>query len=342
MTKKYLLSCHILFWILFFLVGSFIDTIGNHGGIFTFESWFRNIYCVYFVSWLLRSVIIFYAAYWYFTCYFSLKYLVIHFITFIWIATFGVLFRFFIDEIVIAPLINNWNWEKNVTIGVYFGRDFNTQMLLVLCSFLLKCIQDFFNNEALNVEKITMELAYLKSQINPHFLFNTMNNLYGLSLSEPEKTPDVILKISEMMRYMLYESNEERVPLTKEIEYLNSYIELEKIRYEGQTFVNFTVEGNTNNKRIAPLLLISFVENIFKHGDIQDSHNQVFISLKVEEKQLNFTQKNSIANREKDKMGGLGLKNVERRLFLLYPNKYTLNIKTENGIYESELILKLL
>jgi two-component system, LytTR family, sensor kinase len=145
-----------------------------------------------------------------------------------------------------------------------------------------------------------------------------------------------------MMRYMLYESNEERVPLTKEIEYLNSYIELEKIRYEGQTYVDFSVEGNTNNKLIAPLLLISFVENIFKHGNIQDIDSQVVISLKVEENQLVFKQKNTIAVREKDKMGGLGLKNVERRLFLLYPDKYTLNIKNENGIYESELTLKLL
>jgi hypothetical protein len=342
MTKNYLLSCHILFWVLFFLVGSFIDTIGNHGGIFMLKWWFGDIYCVYFVSWFFRSLVIFYIAYWYFNCYFSLKHLVIHLIAFIWLATFGVLFRFFIDEIIIAPLINNWNWGENVTVGVYFGRDFNTEMLLVLCSFLLKCIQDFFNSEAIKTEKITMELAYLKSQINPHFLFNTMNNLYGLSLSEPEKTPDVILKISEMIRYMLYESNEERVPLTKEIEYLNSYIELEKIRYEGQTFVDFTVEGNTNNKLIAPLLLISFVENIFKHGNIQDINNQVVISLKVEENQLIFKQKNIVAIREKDKMGGLGLKNVERRLFLLYPNKYTLNIRNENGIYESELILKLL
>jgi two-component system, LytTR family, sensor kinase len=342
MTKKYLISLHIIFWFFFFLVGSFIDTVGNHGGVFSFESWFGDVFCAYFLSWLLRSIIIFYIAYWYFDCYFSLKNLIVHLLAFIFLATLGVMFRYFVDEIIIAPLINNWNWGKNVTLGMYFGKDFNTQILLVLCAFLLKCIQDFFKSEAIKKEKITMELAYLKSQINPHFLFNTMNNLYGLSLSEPDKTPDVILKISEMIRYMLYESNEERVPLTKEIEYLNSYIELEKIRYEGQTFVDFTVEGNTNNKLIAPLLLISFVENIFKHGNIQDSHNQVVISIKIEENQLIFKQRNAVAIREKDKMGGLGLKNVERRLFLLYPNKYTLHVKNENGIYESELILKLL
>jgi two-component system, LytTR family, sensor kinase len=342
MTKKYLISLHIAFWIIFFLVGSFIDTVGNHGGIFSFEFWFGDVFCMYFVSWFLRSIIIFYIAYWYFDCYFSIRNLIIHFFAFIFLSTLGVLFRYFVDEVIIAPFTNSWNIEKNTSLGIYFGKDFNTQMLIVLCAFLLKCIKDFFKSEAIKKEKITMELAYLKSQINPHFLFNTMNNLYGLSLSEPEKTPDVILKISEMMRYMLYESNEERVPLTKEIEYLNSYIELEKIRYEGQTFVDFTVEGNTNNKLIAPLLLISFVENIFKHGNIQDIDNQVVISLKVDENQLNFKQKNTIAIHEKDKMGGLGLKNVERRLFLLYHDKYKLNVKNENGIYESELTLKLL
>jgi two-component system, LytTR family, sensor kinase len=342
MTKKYLITLHILFWLLFILVGSFIDTIGNHNGVFTLEWWFGGVFCVFFVSWLLRSLVMFYLAYWYFDCYFSLKNLIIHLLAFIILAALGVIFRYFVDEIIIAPIFNNWNWGKNISLGFYFGKDFNYQILLVLCSFLLKCIQDFFKSEAIKKEKITMELAYLKSQINPHFLFNTMNNLYGLSLSEPEKTPDVILKISEMMRYMLYESNEERVPLTKEIEYLNSYIELEKIRYEGQTFVDFSVEGNTNNKLIAPLLLISFVENIFKHGNIQDIDSQVVVSLKVDDNQLIFKQKNTIAVREKDKMGGLGLKNVERRLFLLYPDKYTLNMKNENGIYESELTLKLL
>ena len=342
MTKKYLISLHIVFWLLFISVGSVIDTIGNHEGVFMLDWWIKDVFCIFFASWLIRSIIVFYVAYWYFNCYFSLKNLIVHLFVFIMLAALGVLFRYSVDKVIIGLIFDKWSFGKNASLGFYFGRDFNTQILLVLCAFLIKCIRDFFKNEALKIEKITMELAYLKSQINPHFLFNTMNNLYGLSLSEPEKTPDVILKISEMMRYMLYESNEEKVPLTKEIEYLNSYIELEKIRYEGQTFVDFTVEGNTNNKLIAPLLLISFIENIFKHGNIQDADNQVVICLKVEDNQLIFKQKNTIAIREKDKMGGLGLKNVERRLFLLYPNKYTLNIKNDNGIYESELTLKLL
>jgi two-component system, LytTR family, sensor kinase len=342
MTKKYLISLHIVFWILFFCIGSFIDTVGNHNGVFTFEGWFKDVFCLYFLSWMLRSLTIFYVAYWYFNRYFSLKNLPVHLVVFIILATSGVLLRYAVDEMLIAHFTNNWNWGKNASLGVYFGRDFNTQILLVLCAFLMKSIQDFFRNENLKNEKITMELAYLKAQINPHFLFNTMNNLYGLALTEPEKTPDVILKISEMMRYMLYESNEEKVPLSREIEYLNSYIELEKIRFEGDTFINFTIEGNVNQYQIAPLLLISFVENVFKHGDVQNKNSPVEINLKINNKQLIFRQWNKISIKEKDKMGGVGRKNVERRLSLLYPNKHQLTVKNENGMYESELILEML
>jgi two-component system, LytTR family, sensor kinase len=144
------------------------------------------------------------------------------------------------------------------------------------------------------------------------------------------------------MRYMLYESNGERVALRREIEYLNSYMELEKIRFEGKTYVNFTIEGNINQYQIAPLLLTSFVENIFKHGEIQNARKPVEISLQVQGNQLIFRQKNAVAIREKDKMGGVGMQNVKRRLFLLYPNKHTLTVIKENGMYESELILEML
>jgi two-component system, LytTR family, sensor kinase len=342
MTKRTAIIIHALFWLMYILVGTVVDTLGNNQGVFTFNCWLANVSNIYFISWILRSMFVFYIAFWYFERFFSVKNLFIHLLVSVALAAFGVMLRYFLNDIVIAPLIDNWNWGKGISLGVYFGRDFIFEIMLVLCGFLIKCIHDFFTNENLKTEKITMELAYLKSQINPHFLFNTMNNLYGLSLSEPEKTPDVILKISEMMRYMLYESNEERVPLSREIEYLNSYIELEKIRFEGDTFINFTIEGNINHAQIAPLLLISFVENIFKHGDVQNRNSPVEITLKVDSKQLIFRQMNKISVREKDKMGGVGRKNVERRLSLLYPNKHQLTVKNENGMYESELILEML
>lgn len=342
MAKKTSIIVHTLFWLIYILVGTVVDTLGNNQGVFALDCWVLNVTNIYFVSWVLRSMVIFYVAFWYFERFFSIKNLLVHLLVSVSLAVLGVILRYVLNDFVIAPVINDWNWGKNISLGVYFGRDFIFEIMLVLCGFLMKSIHDFFRNENLKTEKVTMELAYLKSQINPHFLFNTMNNLYGLSLSEPEKTPDVILKISEMMRYMLYESNGERVALRREIEYLNSYMELEKIRFEGKTYVNFTIEGNINQYQIAPLLLISFVENIFKHGEIQNAQKPVEISLQVQSNQLIFRQKNAVAIREKDKMGGVGMQNVKRRLFLLYPNKHTLTVRKENGMYESELILEML
>jgi two-component system, LytTR family, sensor kinase len=342
MTKRTSIIVHTLFWLIYILVGTVVDTLGNNQGVFALDCWVLNVTNIYFASWVLRSMVIFYVAFWYFERFFSIKNLLVHLLVSVSLAVLGVILRYVLNDFVIAPVINDWNWGKNISLGVYFGRDFIFEIMLVLCGFLMKSIHDFFRNENLKTEKVTMELAYLKSQINPHFLFNTMNNLYGLSLSEPEKTPDVILKISEMMRYMLYESNGERVALRREIEYLNSYIELEKIRFEGKTYVNFTIEGNINQYQIAPLLLISFVENIFKHGEIQNAQKPVEISLQVQGNQLIFRQKNAVAIREKDKMGGVGMQNVKRRLFLLYPNKHTLTVRKENGMYESELILEML
>jgi two-component system, LytTR family, sensor kinase len=342
MAKRTSIIVHPLFWLIYILVGTVVDTLGNNQGVFALDCWVLNVTNIYFASWVLRSMVIFYVAFWYFERFFSIKNLLVHLLVSVSLAVLGVILRYVLNDFVIAPVINDWNWGKNISLGVYFGRDFIFEIMLVLCGFLMKSIHDFFRNENLKTEKVTMELAYLKSQINPHFLFNTMNNLYGLSLSEPEKTPDVILKISEMMRYMLYESNGERVALRREIEYLNSYIELEKIRFEGKTYVNFTIEGNINQYQIAPLLLISFVENIFKHGEIQNAQKPVEISLQVQGNQLIFRQKNAVAIREKDKMGGVGMQNVKRRLFLLYPNKHTLTVRKENGMYESELILEML
>jgi two-component system, LytTR family, sensor kinase len=339
MSKKSIVIMHLSFWLVYIIVGTVIDEFGSSGGVFKFQDWLTSMTAPYILSFIFRGICIFYLSYWYFDRFFSLDKAFPHFIVGLLFAFVGVLYRMFINDILIAPRINEWNWGQNLSLGYYLGRDYLLEVIPVLSAFFLKSIKDLVESEQLKKEKIATELAYLKSQINPHFLFNTMNNLYGLSLSEPEKTPDVILKVSAMMRYMLYESNEELVLLTKEVEYLNSYIELEKIRYEGQTYIDFTVEGNITNKLIPPILLISFVENIFKHGDIQSPQNAVEISLKVEDRRLIFKQKNKTVIREKDKMGGLGLKNVERRLSLLYPGKHSVNVKNTNGIYESELIL---
>jgi two-component system LytT family sensor kinase len=211
--------------------------------------------------------------------------------------------------------------------------DLLASALFVMLAFVFKQLRDHQKSEALLHEKNAMELAYLKAQLNPHFLFNSMNNLYGLALTEPESTPDAILMLSQLMRYMLYESNADRVSLTQEVNYLNSYIALEKLRYEGAVHVDFTIEGDIEGLQIAPLLLICFVENAFKHGTVSNPDQPVQLHLAVRAGHLTFTTRNQIVAKNKDLAGGVGLPSVRRRLALLYPQHHQLTITSEHGRY---------
>ena len=190
-------------------------------------------------------------------------------------------------------------------------------------------------------EKLVSELAFLKSQINPHFLFNSLNNIYSLAYQKSEKTPEAILKLSEIMRYMLYESNENKVPLLEEIRYLKNYIELQKLRFKDKAYINFEVDEDIQDQKITPLILISFVENAFKHGVATDKENPITIVLNVSTNKLFFQVLNRKNTQNKDETGGIGLQNVKRRLDLLYKGQYRLHIQDDKDIYSCELYLNL-
>ncbi|ATP58559.1 hypothetical protein CPT03_19865 [Pedobacter ginsengisoli] len=213
----------------------------------------------------------------------------------------------------------------------------------IVVSSLLKLAIDWFGNERtqrnLESEKKEMELQFLKSQLNPHFLFNSLNNIYSLAYQKSDKTADAILKLSEIMRYMIYESNDSWVSLSKEIEYVQSFIELQKLRFKDGAAVEFTMNGEIDNQQIVPLILISFVENAFKHGVANDPKNPIKINIIANQKILHFSITNKKNKYNKDEMGGVGLNNVERRLQLLYPDRYKLNIVNSATHYTSELML---
>ncbi len=188
------------------------------------------------------------------------------------------------------------------------------------------------------------ELKLLKAQLNPHFLFNTLNNLYGLSVIKSDKLPGLMLTLSDLLRYNLYDTQETLVPLEKEIQYLENYISLEKIRLESSTDIQFTVNGDTTSKEIAPMLLIVFVENAFKHLDAsKDKRSNVHVTIEATEKEMNFTCSNTYVkntleteNLETGK-SGIGLQNAKKRLDLIYPDKHRLKI-SEN---EEKFVVKL-
>jgi two-component system LytT family sensor kinase len=184
----------------------------------------------------------------------------------------------------------------------------------------------------------------LKSQIHPHFLFNTLNSIYSLSLNNPEKTPEVVIRLSDIMRFMMYECNEDKILLDKEIEFIRNYIEIEKIRYDAD--IRLSVEGNTEGVMIEPFLFITFIENGFKHAiDNSFARPFIYITLKVTEGQvvLNvINNTNTELENQAKKISGKSLQNSKSVLELLYPDSYALDIiQTEKKQRkESKLRLK--
>lgn len=195
-------------------------------------------------------------------------------------------------------------------------------------------------------EKLAAELNLLKAQVHPHFLFNTLNNLYALTLQSAPAAPQVVLKLSELMSYMLYESQSEHILLEKEIGHISNYIALEKLRYGSRLDVSLVASGETEGKMIAPLLLIPFVENAFKHGVSDETENVwVTIDIKVKDGWLSVKVENSHTTGEKNgnenAMGGIGLQNVKRRLALLYPDAHKLTLTKEANHYTVDLKIRL-
>ncbi len=182
-------------------------------------------------------------------------------------------------------------------------------------------------------ERLQSELSFLRSQISPHFIFNILNSIVYLIRTKSEAAEPVTLKLSELMRYMLYESENAQIPLEKEVSYLKNYIELQKVRFEEDVEIQLNTEGVATIQMIEPMLLIPFVENAFKHGVGMVIDPIIEMDLQISEKSLSFSVKNKIAPETaigKDNSSGIGLKNVQRRLELLYPKTHDLIIKNEN------------
>lgn len=194
--------------------------------------------------------------------------------------------------------------------------------------------QEQKSNQQLTQEKLQSELNFLKGQVHPHFLFNTLNNLYALTLKQSDEAPAVVLKLSDLLDYMLYECNADQVPLQKEIKLVQDYISLEQMRYGKRLQVSFNTQGELSGQMIAPLIILPFVENSFKHGvseELDQSWISIDLNLKTSDDQLILKVENSKSQNgeQKDRFKykeGIGLKNVRRRLSLIYPDKHDLSI----------------
>ncbi len=228
----------------------------------------------------------------------------------------------------------------------YFYSALNIYTIVALFM-TIKLLKYWYQNQNIRMElekeNKNSEIALLRNQVNPHFLFNTLNNIDTLIMKDQEQASDAVMKLSEIMRYMLYGSNTEYVPLSKEIDYLKSYISLQKIRFKNPDFVKFEIKGTKRNRLIAPMLLIPFVENAFKHGAKEANSEAVSIFLTTEPDYIDFEVVNSINQSDiqsKDNTSGIGLSNIRRRLELIYKNQYDLDISIKNNKFIVKLRLK--
>lgn len=241
--------------------------------------------------------------------------------------------------------IMNYNEAISGTIFWYF---FDICRYCVV-AFLLFSLQEKFDQkkqmDQIKVEKLNTEINYLRAQINPHFLFNTLNNLYALALERSDKTPEIIIKLSRMMDFMLYELDGTKVPLSKDVENLENYIDMERIRQGNNAVIVFRKEGNISDQKIEPLLMLPLVENAFKHGVnqlIEGSYLEIILeSFPME---IRFSVKNNYkgyADHNKQVHSSLGLSNLQRRLDLFYPGKHKLKVYDDNRNYHVNLTVSL-
>lgn len=214
---------------------------------------------------------------------------------------------------------------------------------------LVKLIKEHFEArqqlELLQKDKINAELGFLKAQLHPHFLFNTLNNLYTLTLIKSPEAPAMIQKLADMLDYTLYQERDKEIPIQKEVELIQNYIDLELLRYGDRLDLQFHKVIKDTNQSIAPLVLLSMVENAFKHGASGDHERpKIYIDLLVDEKEINFsvfnTKPQAVRVDETGYKKGIGVNNVKRQLALLYPDQHTLVINEQKESYEIELSIQ--
>ncbi len=225
---------------------------------------------------------------------------------------------------------NMWAWY----VGSILGRVF-IQLLVITIAVGLRSIMRAN-------ESMTAELTWLKHQLNPHFLFNTLNNISSLTQIDPDKAQESIGQLSDLLRYALYDSEAERVPLESEVEFMDNYIDLMALRCNELTTVTKELEAPQGHVEVAPLLFISLVENAFKHGVNARYPSFVRVSMRYQDGQLLFRCQNSLFEKQgSDHIGsGIGLENMKRRLELLYPGRYTYKQQADDGTYTVEISLK--
>ncbi|ASU31907.1 sensor histidine kinase [Mucilaginibacter xinganensis] len=351
MKRKYIILLHITFWVL--LLGNNLwNSIGrgilsgHKNQLVGLQLFFK--YLVMETGYLLIPVFCFFSAYLLVAPQIIVKKNYVKaFLLSILTLLFIVAYRYVIEYHLFLPFLgfdnyNGNNYSATRYVSNIFFYYFPSYFVYGLMYFF---VEDWYKTrhrqQELEKEKAAAELTFLRSQLNPHFLFNSINDIYSLTYQQSEQAPAALLKLSDILRYMLREGREDTMPIQSEIKYLENVIELQRISTKGAARINFNIEGYIGNQKIAPLLLIAFVENAFKHGVLTDPENPVEICLIATKEEINFKVQNKKNRDHKDKTSGIGLNNVRRRLDLIYPDKHNLTIDDQTGFYTVNLKLQL-
>jgi len=271
-------------------------------------------------------------------------YTVIIILLFIFFGTFPRIYHYFFGEIQRFSSTVRLNRPRTFRPPILSPGSSLIFLLVFTFSTGIKVINQWLQSERrskqIENEKLSAELSFLKAQINPHFLFNTLNNIYSLAADKSEQTASAVMKLSSIMRYVLTEVKNDRVPLENEIHFITDYLELQKMRTTTKTCIGFTISGDPAGKQISPLLFLPFIENAFKYGVSTREISPIPILLEINDKNIYFKVTNnkhhfSLSNPVENT--GIGINNTRRRLDLLYPNRYKLDIEDKTTTYTVNL-----
>jgi two-component system LytT family sensor kinase len=263
---------------------------------------------------------------------------------FLFIYLFYILFRYTLEQIMTDILFKQTNYYPNTPFSAYAVDNLYFGSLPIISSTVFWMLVSYGrlteHNASIIEEQKNTEIKFLKAQINPHFIFNTLNNIYSMVYFQSDKSLPAIEKLSHIMRFTTYEAQKDYIKLSEEIAYIKSYLELEQLRHEEQTYVAFKLNIENDQIEIPPYLLSPFVENAIKHGYFSDA-SPLEILLTADAQSLNLRVANEIGKQKKDKFGGIGLENLKRRLQIYYPKRHLLQITQDNNQFIARLEIDL-
>ena len=326
---------HLLLWVLLAILAAFIST-----SLFGLQFSVVKIPIVFGFA-----AILFYANYSFLIpkLYYEQKYILYGLLSLLVISVIGYI-RYYVEEVVISPYLEiPYGQPNELTLSRYLI----SSALLFSLGFLFKMSSNWILQEKekyrIQAFKNETELKVLKNQLRPHFLFNSINNIYSIAVEENDKTAPLLLEISQMLRYLIYKTEKQWIAIEEEVHFLDTLIKLYALRFESIPFDCINTIGKWKGYNIPPLMLLPFIENIFKHGDFERRGQEWRLDLSVENHRLRFKTINPIAkgNDQKESQSGIGLMNVRKRLELMYPDSFELTTTSKEGAFYAQLELRL-